>query len=747
MQAFVTFQQQQASFQERKLEELTATRLKKAPTNSKFPSLSEKNCNPTQFRDWYNKIISILATDEWKDLYNTSTQDVIPDGHTKPSLNNHFYSALLLALKDSVEQFIQGMPHLCGDGVGVLLALRAAYKGRLTNIEIMQLQGQLLGGLHFRGRNETVEQFASRTLQISNDLQEHGIYIPPTSLKNSFISGLGPDFHDIMKDLNRNRLDPKWQPILIRDLIEPARSYLLLQQKLRANHATYKQSTSNNTSNQPTNPNTQNQPKPNNPENKNEAAIKNGTFKYEDFQKEVDNNKCLYHNSTHPDTKNPSFECTKLKQLISDHPQTTIPKPSKPTTTSTPKPNINPPPQAKTATNIKPPETDQISHNTDDEKINDALDNLTEFGDNLNNNNDTLTPYSPCSYLSITAHSVSIQKHHNISHKTVVDSGAYPMIFHSKDYFTHIEPWTNPIHTQVVLADGTSTAPICGVGTVSFIINNTYPFQFHNVPYVPSLSPNLFSVKEFLRYQGTLILGHNNIVTIAFPSFIFDANIDDEIHFQTTPTKQQPLFNSYSAPLHHHNSSNYMPKSILKQIFGKAYKGHKKLPSPITTKPKLPNTDSNKNINSKKNISDLLTNSLEFSSINDNPSVNTPDTENQSSPNIDNTSINEIPQNPPLPKTINQNTNQNSPTHSVELPPWLHHDSKITLKLKEDDPFFKGILIKNTDDLFLFHVGRSRKHGIKHPLPHAKLLDLYNKGFVLRTQSFIFSISNTQFYN
>ena len=67
----------------------------------------------------------------------------------------------------------------------------------------------------------------------------------------------------------------------------------------------------------------------------------------------------------------------------------------------------------------------------------------------------------------------------------------------------------------------------------------------------------------------------------------------------------------------------------------------------------------------------------------------------------------------------------NFPLGSITMP-------KITLKLKEDEPFFKGILIKNTDDLFLFHVGRSRKHGVNHPLPHKKLLKLYNQGFILR---------------
>lgn len=75
------------------------------------------------------------------------------------------------------------MLHLFGDGVGVLIALRTAYKGQLTNIEIMKLQGKLLGGLHFRGSEESIEQYAARTIQMSKDLAEHNVPIAPSALK------------------------------------------------------------------------------------------------------------------------------------------------------------------------------------------------------------------------------------------------------------------------------------------------------------------------------------------------------------------------------------------------------------------------------------------------------------------------------------------------------------------------------------------------------------------------------------
>ena len=59
MREFLKFQERQTTIQEKQIEELTKTRLSKAPTNSKFPTLSDKNSNPTQFREWYNKVLSI----------------------------------------------------------------------------------------------------------------------------------------------------------------------------------------------------------------------------------------------------------------------------------------------------------------------------------------------------------------------------------------------------------------------------------------------------------------------------------------------------------------------------------------------------------------------------------------------------------------------------------------------------------------------------------------------------------------
>lgn len=129
------------------------------------------------------------------------------------------------------------------------------------------------------------------------------------------------------------------------------------------------------------------------------------------------------------------MECTKLQQLISAKPRTTVPLPSqnlnKQTQQSQTKPQPSLPPQAKQVsisalhtTHPDPPQTQSVS-DTDD-KINSALDNLTEFGASLNN---PTTNETNSIYFTITTKSVLLQPTNNTSHITVVDSGAYPMMF------------------------------------------------------------------------------------------------------------------------------------------------------------------------------------------------------------------------------------------------------------------------------------------------------------------------------
>ena len=188
----------------------------------------------------------------------------------------------------------------------------------------------------------------------------------------------------------------------------------------------------------------------------------------------------------------------------------------------------------------------------EDAAIDNALDNLTTFVDNINITNDESKGYFCISCKSVTLHSSP-----NIPPDlTIIDSGAYPMMFNSPKYFIKLHPW-NHTTKHVTLADGITHSPIQGTGTACFLINNKHPVEFHNALYIPNLSSNLYYIKEFIRYQGTYLLAVNNNITLAFPSFITDATIGDELFIITSPTNIQPIFSTITTSItqSHHITS------------------------------------------------------------------------------------------------------------------------------------------------------------------------------------------------
>ena len=130
---------------------------------------------------------------------------------------------------------------------------------------------------------------------------EHGVTITSHSLKTCFISGLGPELHEVIKDLNRNKLDPEWTPMEIKDLIQPNCDYLRLQTQLRVHCASYKTITSAepSTSNKTPSHKNHNSDANNLPEKDRDRrhriynAIRNGTFKIFAFEKEVGATMCI----------------------------------------------------------------------------------------------------------------------------------------------------------------------------------------------------------------------------------------------------------------------------------------------------------------------------------------------------------------------------------------------------------------------------------------------------------------------
>ena len=73
---------------------------KKPPSNSMFPRLNNTTSSLTHFPIWYKEVLSILATQEWNALYDSTTRDVVLSGTVAPTLNNHLYSSLLQCVKE-----------------------------------------------------------------------------------------------------------------------------------------------------------------------------------------------------------------------------------------------------------------------------------------------------------------------------------------------------------------------------------------------------------------------------------------------------------------------------------------------------------------------------------------------------------------------------------------------------------------------------------------------------------------------
>ena len=280
-------------------------------------------------------------------------------------------------------------------------------------------------------------------MQIRRDLKDHGVLISPETLKECFIMGLGPDFTDIQKDLQWDRLHPEWTPLDIVELIEPARKVLQITSNLRTNNQTYKLLHSINRETTNPTPNTkphQNNNTPSSPTNdtnsfkqrrarKNQIRedIQNGTFNPDNYKSQVPPDACVFHGWLHKNQPNSTKYCNIVNDLLQQAAQNK-PTPDNTTTNST----SHNTPLAVTAKTTQGPTEQDI------ETINDALDNLTDFGHNVNNVADNDSKATTNIYSTDFNHHFHITcKHASLSNSppqriTVIDTGAYPHMFTDK---------------------------------------------------------------------------------------------------------------------------------------------------------------------------------------------------------------------------------------------------------------------------------------------------------------------------
>ena len=278
----------------------------------------------TKFSIWYYQVISLLATQEWHRLYDTNTYDVIKDGNVHPELNKHLYSTLLNKSKEQPWRLIHNLRQLWSNGVALLHQLRRTYYGELTNVEAICLQGELLGPKWSRRPDETIDNFAARTMDIRRDLSDHELYVDNKIIKQCFIMVLGRDFTEIQKDLQWERLQPECQSLGIFNLVDPARKALCIFNNLRANNQTYKEthkksSTTNtgDTKTPPDNTQTESNRKRTNRQRRIQQAINNGTFKIEDYTSEVPPKACVFHGTIYDGLQNSSRDCSYIKKTTS----------------------------------------------------------------------------------------------------------------------------------------------------------------------------------------------------------------------------------------------------------------------------------------------------------------------------------------------------------------------------------------------------------------------------------------------
>ena len=322
---------------------LTLHQLKtnKPPSSSIFLKFAGKSKDV--FLKWEANVLNILATDEWSDLYDYSTQDAVSSGQVNPTLNNHLYKNISNQLTGTAKTIMDAKTHLRGDDILLLQALRQTYKATLNNVTLSAKFAKLTGGSYFRSQSEDIDTFAARTISLAKYLNDNGWPITPRILKNSFIMGLGPEFTDIIEKHNTNKLPPEWLSYDLNDLIVPAKDHLDLKVALRNHNKNYKQHFAQT----PTTPTPQDNSsavstatskrqlslQATDRQNRIRAAIENGTYKESTFTPEVKPNCCIWHN-----TQYLSSMCWVLRNMLRKHSAPTS-TPSIPSTITQPPPS------------------------------------------------------------------------------------------------------------------------------------------------------------------------------------------------------------------------------------------------------------------------------------------------------------------------------------------------------------------------------------------------------------------------
>jgi deoxyuridine 5'-triphosphate nucleotidohydrolase len=559
---------------EKQTQETIESRKKKGPQSSKLPRFSAKENEI--FIDWYDDVLCILSLSEWKDIYNSETNDIKETTNsTNQQLSEHLYTSLRLALHGEAGSIMKGNEHkFRNKGIEFLQSMKPIFhpKWPASNqntkmIEFFQF---------FRASSVTIDTYANQFKRLLRDLHYNGVTIAPQQAKHSFIQGLGSEFIPIR---NMPTLPPEYASNDIDTLTAVARDHLarilgnraiqkLQQQQSRASNPTTpstpspsSQTPRSTPSGNPSAPSPTPTPPPPRPQQDQEPyqkeIMREIGFRVHDqarinyWQSQTQPNNCYYHRTnTHP-----TSQCSRLQRAIqrsssgSAPTSTFIPNPlyclptSPPSPSPTPPPTNIPPPPPPPRTPLHPPPQPPAARVVASTMVEDvSSDSENENTIEINNTNFDTDYYSQSS----PSVAPNIQ-----TFPFVVDSGATDHMCNNRSLFTSFQS-TPQSQFSVRLGDGNTKCKVQGTGTIQLQLDNK-TIELENTLYVPDLDVSLFSIKQHMKLQGCYMHCEQDTCTVAFPTFTITANTGHEIKIFPTkpPPSTTPTFTTTNAEHNH----------------------------------------------------------------------------------------------------------------------------------------------------------------------------------------------------
>jgi hypothetical protein len=457
-----------------------------------------------KFRAWYLSILSQISIPPWKELYDTSRNDIVVNT-SNVSLNEKLYAKLIISLESQVLQNIITRPHLRTNGVLLLQDLVQTYHPKHVP-EVLAAKAGEFWSQTKRQSNESVDSYYNRFQELLEELSHADDQISTKSAMRHFIFTLGSEFEPIQNNYRIGYLPLEWQTTHWPSLLVLCRDFF------HSINPKGLSSTSNNGNNTLSNADR-------NAQHKKVKMWFSSPLKYckeiEAEQKQYPG-LCIYHLSKSHATE----DCSVRKECMKAQ--------------ATKKDNTN------SATKV----TGQL-RNIKEELFEDAVsEDLIEDDIPADCSNDTkeddlqyfarLTNH----YLHLVRsnHTSGICSRHNMKYPVIADSGANFHMFKEKDFFVKIIPATG----SVLLGDGQTALPILGVGTVQCKIDN-HIVEIENVRYVPSLAESIYSLFVHIQLPGHGL--HSSCeqgLFIKFPTFRTAALIGNhDIYIDAIPVSDQ----------------------------------------------------------------------------------------------------------------------------------------------------------------------------------------------------------------